>query len=416
MEVQYSMNPRLLKWMMPILLLFFLCLGATTAEARGERQVAVAGQTHTATYHALGVEAEVSSACAPRYVVQPGEWLARIARKCDTSVTAILAANPQISNPNMIAIGQVLDMPGQSQALQLSVVPDRASPGSEIRVIGIGFAADQPVTVGIGLSGSELLQRKEAQADAQGRLDTTITLPEGARPGQLWTVQARYGTNLVNSEPITVLGSGVTATTRANLHLRANPRIGAEIVDVIPAGSMVAVTGKAADGNWLQVNYEGQQGWMAAWYATVSGDLAQVPVPTLFTSSEIYLIALGDGGASGPLLGCNDSAVGVTVTFEPTQAPLTAALTLLLNINESFYGQSGLYNALNPSDLSVQTIEIVDGQATIALGGELVLGGACDGPRVQAQLEQTALQYSTVEAVTILVNGKPLNDVLSAAK
>lgn len=45
------------------------------------------------------------------HTVQPGETLLRIAQRYDVSQAAILAANPQISNPNRIYPGQVLQIP-----------------------------------------------------------------------------------------------------------------------------------------------------------------------------------------------------------------------------------------------------------------------------------------------------------------
>ncbi|MGC9348311.1 MAG: GerMN domain-containing protein [Anaerolineae bacterium] len=112
-------------------------------------------------------------------------------------------------------------------------------------------------------------------------------------------------------------------------------------------------------------------------------------------------------------MGCDDSVVPVEVVIEPTVAPLTAAINKLLAIDTEYYGQSGLYNALHASNLTLEGINIVQGKATIALSGELVLGGVCDNPRVEAQLEETALQYSTVSQVEILLNGEPLDQVLS---
>ena len=82
-------------------------------------------------------------------------------------------------------------------------------------------------------------------------------------------------------------------------------------------------------------------------------------------------------------------------------------------MDSEYYGQSGLYNALHNSDLRVGPIDIVNREAIIDLYGDLSLGGVCDNPRVDAQLTQTALQFSTVDAVTIRVNGTPLEELLS---
>jgi hypothetical protein len=128
---------------------------------------------------------------------------------------------------------------------------------------------------------------------------------------------------------------------------------------------------------------------------------------------QIFLIAVGDNGQTGSMVGCGDSAVPVQVQTPPTSQVLQAALTALLSIKDQFYGQSGLYNALYQSDLHVDTITINAGKASVYLVGTLLLGGECDNPRVQAQLEQTILQFPTVTQADIFINGKPLADVLS---
>jgi sporulation and spore germination protein len=128
---------------------------------------------------------------------------------------------------------------------------------------------------------------------------------------------------------------------------------------------------------------------------------------------EIFLVALEDNGQSGILVGCGDSAVSVTVIIPRTQGVLKAALEKLLSIKEQYYGESGLYNALYQSDLELQSVTIDQGKAVIHLTGTVMLGGVCDAPRVEAQIKQTALQFSTVSDVEVFINDIPLEDVLS---
>jgi LysM repeat protein len=45
------------------------------------------------------------------YVVQVGDTMAKIASRAGTTVSAIMAVNPQIYNPNVIYVGQVINMP-----------------------------------------------------------------------------------------------------------------------------------------------------------------------------------------------------------------------------------------------------------------------------------------------------------------
>ncbi|MGB8980724.1 MAG: GerMN domain-containing protein [Anaerolineales bacterium] len=128
---------------------------------------------------------------------------------------------------------------------------------------------------------------------------------------------------------------------------------------------------------------------------------------------RIFLIALEDNGQSGEFVGCGDSAVPVTVTIPHTQGVLRAALEKLLSARQQFYGESGLYNALYQSDLQVAGVTIEQGKAIIHLTGSIMLGGTCDAPRLQAQIEQTALQFSTVTDVDVFINDKPIEEALS---
>ena len=139
------------------------------------------------------------------------------------------------------------------------------------------------------------------------------------------------------------------------------------------------------------------------------------PSPTFAgtTHVKIFLIAIDDGGKSGKKIGCNDSVVGVERTIPPTQAPLTAALTELFSIHDRNYGQSGLYNILYKSTLKVDGATIVNAKATINLSGKTMLGGVCDNPRFKAQIEETALQFSTVNQVAVFINNLPIDQLLS---
>jgi LysM repeat protein len=49
------------------------------------------------------------------YTVKAGDTLTSIARKYDTTVEALLKANPQIKNPDLIRVGEVIKIPGANQ-------------------------------------------------------------------------------------------------------------------------------------------------------------------------------------------------------------------------------------------------------------------------------------------------------------
>jgi hypothetical protein len=128
---------------------------------------------------------------------------------------------------------------------------------------------------------------------------------------------------------------------------------------------------------------------------------------------KLFFVALEDNGKSGKKIGCNDSIVAVERAIPQTQGVLTAALKELLSIRERRIGDAGLYNALAQANLTIDAIAVIDGKALINLSGTLGLSGVCDDPRVQAQLEELALQFATVKQVSITLNGIPLEKALS---
>jgi hypothetical protein len=128
---------------------------------------------------------------------------------------------------------------------------------------------------------------------------------------------------------------------------------------------------------------------------------------------KVVLIAMGDNGVSGPAVGCGDSAVAVDMEVPYSLGVLRAAMEKLLSMHSDYYGGSGLYNALYQSHLAVADALLDAGNAVIHLTGTLTQGGECDSPRIDAQLRQTALQFSTVHSVSIFINGIPLGNILS---
>ena len=53
------------------------------------------------------------------YYAQSGDTLRKIAAKFNTTVDAIIRANPQISNPNVIYVGQAITIPGQQSSTHI---------------------------------------------------------------------------------------------------------------------------------------------------------------------------------------------------------------------------------------------------------------------------------------------------------
>jgi hypothetical protein len=125
---------------------------------------------------------------------------------------------------------------------------------------------------------------------------------------------------------------------------------------------------------------------------------------------QLYLIEPPDQSDGEGPIGCGDRMVAVTRTIPHTQSILTAAITSLINLKQ--INVDGKYNALGNATLTLESVKVEGGKATIRLNGEMNIGGICDAPRVQAQIEYTAKQFTSVQWVDIFLNGEPLSEAL----
>jgi spore germination protein GerM len=134
-----------------------------------------------------------------------------------------------------------------------------------------------------------------------------------------------------------------------------------------------------------------------------SGQTAKPAPPTVV---KLFFILENGNGKFGKKIGCGDSVVPVVVKIAPTATPMREAFVQLLAVKDEQYCQTGLWNSLFQSSLSVQAVSISNGTAIIKLTGEYKDNGQCDTPRAEAQLVETAKQFPNVKNVKIFVNGE----------
>lgn len=303
--------------------------------------------------------AAAQGTCGPTVTVAAGDNLFRIAQRCGVTLDALRAANPQVTDPSRLFVGTVLTIPFAQPITPATVAifPAGGPPGSTVTVLANGLPANTPVVVGFGPLGAAPIITSSATSGAYGDLQAQTNVAPGAIPGSApWVVSLTVGGQPAGTSlPFTIV----------------NP----------PAPGPTAP-----------------------------------PPQTMFDRAYIYLIAPGDNGASGELVGCGDTLVPVEVQFAPTVAPMTAAYQHLLGVPPGDYGQSGLTNTLGNSNLTLQGVNIQNRQAIIQLSGSLAIAGVCDVPRVQAQLERVALQFHTVDSVQVFINGQPLATALGSGQ
>lgn len=117
--------------------------------------------------------------------------------------------------------------------------------------------------------------------------------------------------------------------------------------------------------------------------------------------------------SEGAERGC-DRVVLVNRSIDPTTAPLTAALSELFSLEDTEVAGWHNFIAETNDTLSFDHATVTNGTASIYLEGELSgLAGVCDNPRAAIQIEETALQFSTVDRVQLYLNGEPTDLVPS---
>lgn len=382
-----------------------------------------------------------------------------------TTVTLPLEAEPDepwvfivdVQGTGVSAVSEVFNVVtmggGEPTEPGMEISPISGPPGTTVQVTLFGFPATQEVQVGAGLEGTEFEDTQIVNTNTGGAADTTLTIPEDAEPGTTWLIVAHVvaegGARV--SQPFQVI-RGAPEEAVVNISPTSGPP-GTEVQVTafgFPPNSTVDIgAGREASEYEIigtaETDGEGEvlttatlpdyaeegEPWVIVVVTQdnrirgisntfqVTGDAGAAPTTTptgpdsggKFTRTNIYLIAVGDAGERGMEVGCGDSLVPVEVQIEPTSAPLRASLEALLAGESDYAGAPELYNVFHQTDLEVGGIDIEQGHAVIQLSGDLVVGGVCDEPRVVAQLRQTALQFSTVDRVTIYVNGVPLDEV-----
>jgi spore germination protein GerM len=137
------------------------------------------------------------------------------------------------------------------------------------------------------------------------------------------------------------------------------------------------------------------------------GNATATPNAPTVTQIKIALLDT-TGQGTGKARGC-DTVNLVARTIPATTTPLAAAMHALFAAPEgSQPGTQYNFIARTKNTLHFERATVANGTAHIYLTGSLSgLAGVCDDPRAQIQIEETALQFSTVQKVQIYLNNQP---------
>jgi LysM repeat protein len=138
-----------------------------------------------------------NSPCGSTYVVKSGDSLSMIAQACQVALAELLAANPAITNQNLIAVGQKVTLykvtptiktkPSATPTPSPTPVPGVA-PGDTVTVEVRGFPPNAEVRVGIGKYGILPTTAQQGRTDATGSYKASVTVPVRAKAKEKWKV------------------------------------------------------------------------------------------------------------------------------------------------------------------------------------------------------------------------------------
>lgn len=152
------------------------------------------------------------------------------------------------------------------------------------------------------------------------------------------------------------MNEATTATATSNLRLRTGPGTQNAFLGLVPAGTVLPVLERNAASNWVKVDYQGQVGWVAAWFTTVNGDLSAVPVANSAVANSVGIgapapaaapaaaAAAQPGGEMGEMVGYLNKARcerGLAPVVWNDQLAAAANTQVSDMIAHNFFGHTG---------------------------------------------------------------------------
>jgi LysM repeat protein len=152
--------------------------------------------------HYSGFSASAQGTCGETYTVLPGDTLSDIAEICQTTVVAILKANPEINDPTEIYVGQVITIPRSSTSPVLAISPTCGSAGNLLKVLGSGYPSNSTVEISIGPEDQSKFIVEFVTSDDLGSIDTEVYIPLYAAPYSSWRISAEADSGNIHFEGV----------------------------------------------------------------------------------------------------------------------------------------------------------------------------------------------------------------------
>ncbi len=170
-----------------------------------------------------------AATCSGTYTVVAGDYLSLIASRCSTTVSELLALNPDITDPNLIFVGQVINVTGtpSSTATTTSVVVPVTSSVTYTTVSGDTLAS---VTKRFDMNAQQLLVNNPGLMLAPGQV-ITISTSTSVNGGSLAPGEVKSGKYLaLPGDTLRTLATKFR--TSVDYMIRYNPNISGPDVNV----------------------------------------------------------------------------------------------------------------------------------------------------------------------------------------
>ncbi|MBN2471747.1 MAG: SH3 domain-containing protein [Anaerolineae bacterium] len=96
-------------------------------------------------------------------------------------------------------------------------------------------------------------------------------------------------------------GSVTVTPNRDYINVRLWPAIGATVIGSMEPGDVMTANGRSVDGDWVRIDFNGDEAWVALLVVDATGDVNSLPLAD--PRSMPYNNTAGGGSASGPLYG-----------------------------------------------------------------------------------------------------------------
>lgn len=123
-----------------------------------------------------------------RYIVQRGDTLSGIAYRYGVTLKQLMLLNPTIDKPALIYVGQVITLPDSATLWNVALSTRTAKPGAVVEVKVQGFPGSANIDYRLGKQGLAYSVVVDGKTDANGAASAKVTIPSTAKAGEKWVV------------------------------------------------------------------------------------------------------------------------------------------------------------------------------------------------------------------------------------